>query len=373
MIGTNIGGYRVDAKLGEGGMGEVWVGVHPAIGKRVAIKVLREEHSRNAELVSRFFREARATQLLAHPGCVEIIDTGRLADGRGFLVMALLEGQSLKDRIARGRMTLPLVVGIARQIADVLQAAHNKGIIHRDLKPENVHILPDDGDPSGVRVKVLDFGVAKLTEGDVQKMTNPNALIGTPAYMAPEQCKGAQFIDAQSDIYSLGCILFEMACGRPPFVGRGFGEYLMAHLTQPVPAPSSLAQVDARLERVIVRALAKEKQQRHRSMGELIQDLDNIVRPSSPSRPMRVANANAATLMAVDAATVMNAAEAATVRNLSVPESLKRAAPQPRPTPQRTSGQRPAAKRDGTAFAVWFVVGLGAVALIGAVAWLLLH
>jgi eukaryotic-like serine/threonine-protein kinase len=287
MIGTVVSGYRIDGKLGEGGMGEVYAATHELMGKRVAIKVLRYEHSQNADVVARFFKEARAAMLLNHPGCVDIIDTGRLDDGRGYIVMALLEGQSLKDRIAQGQMPAATVVAIARQVADVLHTAHAKGIIHRDLKPENVFVAPDEADPSGVRVKVLDFGVAKLSEGGVV-MTNPNAIIGTPAYMSPEQCKGARFVDTQSDIYSLGCMMYEMVAGRTPFVCRGFGDYLIAHLSAPVPAPSTLAPVDARLERVIMRALAKEKPERQASMAAVIAELDALNLPHAASQATTV-------------------------------------------------------------------------------------
>jgi eukaryotic-like serine/threonine-protein kinase len=152
MLGTTIGGYRLERKLGEGGMGEVYVGVHELIGKRVAVKVLREEHSQNVELVNRFFKEARATALLAHSGCVDIIDTGRTPAGRGYIIMTLLEGESLKDRLARERLAPVVQLSIARQIADVLAAAHDKGIIHRDIKPENVFLVGDEAAPSRVRV-----------------------------------------------------------------------------------------------------------------------------------------------------------------------------------------------------------------------------
>jgi eukaryotic-like serine/threonine-protein kinase len=279
MIGTQVGGYRIESKLGEGGMGEVYAASHALMGKRVAVKVLRAEHSHNGDVVNRFFREARATALLNHPGCVDIIDTGRLEDGRAYLVMSLLEGESLKDRLVRERLRAPTLISITRQIADVLSAAHQKGIIHRDLKPDNVFLVPDGGDPSGVRAKVLDFGVAKLADGFAGAPTNPSAIIGTPAYMSPEQCKGAAFVDSQSDIYSLGCMMFEMACGRPPFVCQGFGDYLMAHWSTPVPRPSSFAPVDAALERVILRALAKTKEERHGTMAELIAELDAVERP----------------------------------------------------------------------------------------------
>jgi eukaryotic-like serine/threonine-protein kinase len=278
VIGTQISGYHVDAKLGEGAMGEVFVATNQLLGKRVAIKVLRLEHSQNADVVNRFFREARATAMLNHPGCVDVIDSGRLPDGRGFIIMALLEGESLRDRLARERLRPAVQIAIARQLADTLSVAHDKGIIHRDLKPDNVFLVSDASDPSGVRVKVLDFGVAKLSQdAGPNMMTSPHAIIGTPAYMSPEQYQGATLADAQSDIYSLGCVMFEMACGRTPFVGRVFGDYLLAHLTAPVPAPSSLANVPPALERVIVRALSKSKQDRQRSMAELVTELDGLV------------------------------------------------------------------------------------------------
>jgi serine/threonine-protein kinase len=390
MIGATIGGYRLDRKLGEGGMGDVYVGVHALIGKRVAVKVLREEHSRNLDLINRFFKEARATAMLQHPGTVDIIDTGRLPDGRGFIIMTLLEGESLKDRLARERLAPVVQMAVARQIADVLATAHSKGIIHRDLKPENVFLLQDDAAPSRVRVKVLDFGVAKLTDNSGQAATNPNALIGTPQYMAPEQCKGAAYVDTQSDIYALGCIMYEMACGRPPFVCRGFGDYLMAHLTQTPAAPSSLATLDPRLERIIVKALAKEKSARQRSMSDVMSELDALTPGGS--------HASAATVMAQ--ATLLaprGSHEMETVKGLNVPPELLvkpqspahlRAQPQAQPQPQphaqsQMNRPQPIAsspsqknrltppKKSNTL--LWVAMGAVAAAIAGAVTWLVMH
>jgi serine/threonine-protein kinase len=387
MIGTTIGGYLLERKLGEGGMGDVFVGVHTLIGKRVAVKVLREEHSRNLDLINRFFKEARATAMLAHPGCVDIIDTGRLPDGRGYIVMTLLEGESLKDRLARERPAPVVQMAVARQIADVLATAHHKGIIHRDLKPENVFLLADQAAPSHVRVKVLDFGVAKLTDlTPGQAATNPNALIGTPQYMAPEQCKGAAYVDTQSDIYALGCIMYEMACGRPPFVCRGFGDYLMAHLTQTPAAPSTLATLDPRLERIIVKALAKEKTARQRSMGELMKELDALAPSTS--------NANAATMMAQPATLVAprQSHELETVKGLNVPPELLvkpqspahlRASQSGRPPAQAQAPQavgvsqsgkvRVQGQRGGSRVLLWVAAGAVAAAIAGAVTWLIMH
>jgi serine/threonine protein kinase len=383
MIGTTIGGYRLDKKLGEGGMGDVYVGVHALIGKRVAVKVLREEHSRNLDLINRFFKEARATAMLAHPGCVDIIDTGRLPDGRGYIVMTLLEGENLKDRLARERLAPVVQMAIARQIADVLALAHSKGIIHRDLKPENVFLLADEAAPSRVRVKVLDFGVAKLADNSAgQQATNPNALIGTPAYMAPEQCKGAVYVDTQSDIYALGCIMYEMACGRPPFVCRGFGDYLMAHLTQTPPAPSSLSTLDPRLERIIVKALAKEKSGRQRSMAEVMTELDALA--------PHAAAPNAATVMGTAATLVARPShEQETVKGLNVPPELLVKPQSPahlRASPSQQSGRpqpiasSPSGKmritpppRSSRSALLWVAAGAVAAAIAGAVTWLVMH
>ena len=382
MVGTTIGGYRLDKKLGEGGMGDVYVGVHALMGKRVAVKVLREEHSRNLDLINRFFKEARATAMLAHPGCVDIIDTGRIPDGRGYIIMTLLEGESLKDRLARERPAPVVQMAIARQIADVLVAAHAKGIIHRDLKPENVFLLADEAAPARVRVKVLDFGVAKLADNTAgQQATNPNALIGTPAYMAPEQCKGAVYVDTQSDIYSLGCIMYEMACGRPPFVCRGFGDYLMAHLTQTPPAPSSLTTLDPRWERVIVKALAKEKVARQRSMAELIAEIDALAPNTS--------HANAATVMGQPATLVARGShELETVKGLHVPPEMLQKPQSPahlrasqpgtrppslQPQPASTSQKMRVAQGGSRSIMLWVAAGAVAAAIAGAVTWLVMH
>src|SRR5581483_8310019 len=262
LIGSEIGSYRVDGKLGQGGMGEVFTATQPLIGKRVAIKVLLPAHSERPELVERFFREARATALLNHPGTVNIFDTGTLPDGRAYLVMDLLEGQSLSARQFSGPITPPELYSIGRQVADVLDAAHAKGILHRDLKPDNVFLIADKLEPGGVRVKLLDFGIAKLLDATAAVKTKTTAILGTPPYMSPEQCRGAGFTDKPTDVYALGCILFEMCCGRTPFVAKGFGDYLAMHVMDAPPKPSSLAPCDPRLEALILRALAKDAAER---------------------------------------------------------------------------------------------------------------
>jgi serine/threonine-protein kinase len=184
-----IGSYRIVRKLGQGGMGEVFEAVHETIERRVAIKLLRPERARNAAAAARFFNEARAVNRIDHPGLVQVSDYGETPDGSIYIVMELLRGETLGQRLARrGRLGLAEVLLLCRQVASVLVAVHEKGIIHRDLKPDNMMFVPDPDTPGGERVKLLDFGIAKLTlEGDAARVrTSTDMLIGTPVYMSPE-------------------------------------------------------------------------------------------------------------------------------------------------------------------------------------------
>jgi eukaryotic-like serine/threonine-protein kinase len=209
--GVNGGGvfgqYRVTDVLGEGGMGVVYAAEHMLLGRPAAVKLLLPELSRKQEIVQRFFNEARAATAIRHPGIVEIYDFGWTTDGAGFIVMELLEGETLRTRRKKGRMPWPAALAVTRQIAGALGAAHAKGIVHRDLKPDNVFLVPDPEVPGGERIKLLDFGIAKLADSPAgQHKTRTGAVIGTPTYMAPEQCRGVE-VDARPDLYALGCIL----------------------------------------------------------------------------------------------------------------------------------------------------------------------
>ncbi|MFO0577260.1 MAG: serine/threonine-protein kinase [Polyangia bacterium] len=188
MIGQYIGGYRILRVLGEGGMGVVYEGVREDIGGSAAIKVLRSEYALQPELAARFFNEARAANLVNHPGIVKVFDYGQLPSGVAFLAMEFLEGESLYKRLQReARLSEAESLRLGRQIASALAAAHEKQVVHRDLKPENVFIVPDAEAAGGERAKILDFGIAKLTamqQGPVR--TNTNMLMGTPIYMSPE-------------------------------------------------------------------------------------------------------------------------------------------------------------------------------------------
>jgi serine/threonine protein kinase len=291
MIGETLGSYVIEQAIGAGGMGEVFLGVHRRIGRRVAIKLLLPEYSASPALLGRFFTEARATSLINHPGIVQILDCDVHPSGRAYIIMEYLHGESLRTALARvGPMVndLPSVVSIVAQGAEAVGAAHEKGIVHRDLKPDNMFLLA--GTERGrIRVKVLDFGVAKLLASDSGKNgmsnTRTGSLLGTPLYMSPEQCRSAGHVDHRSDVYSLGCICFEMLCGRPPFMGQGVTDLLIAHASHTPPSPSSLGiNLPDPLERLVMNMLAKDPGDRPSTMGEVASMLLAMVDWLPPAR-----------------------------------------------------------------------------------------
>ncbi|HEX3758160.1 MAG TPA: protein kinase [Kofleriaceae bacterium] len=282
MAGEVFGSYRVVDEIGRGGMGAVYLAEHALLGRQAAIKVLLREMSHRPDLVTRFFNEARAATAVKHPGIVEIYDFGYAADGSAYIVMEFLQGESLASRLRRtGPFLESRAAALCRQVAGGLGAAHAKGIVHRDLKPDNIFVVPDADIAEGERPKILDFGIAKLAseQSAGQSMTRTGMVMGTPAYMAPEQCKGAGQVDARSDLYALGCILYEMVSGRPPFVAEGAGEVMALHIFSAPPPPRAFAPVSAALEQVILRALAKDPDHRFRSAEEMAAALQ-AVQPS---------------------------------------------------------------------------------------------
>jgi serine/threonine-protein kinase len=247
---------------------------HPFIDRKVAIKVLRASLANDPSVVHRFFNEAKAASAIHHPNIIEILDVGLLPDNRTpYLTMELLEGENVSKRIKRSLLTAQEAVDIALQTASAVAAAHAQGIVHRDLKPENL-FLARDPRTGKTLVKVLDFGIAKLRgplSGDDGVRTQTGALMGTPPYMSPEQCRGISGeVDHRTDVYALGIILYEMLCGAPPFVGEGFGDVLVQHLTRaPDPPRSRNASIPGSLERIILRALAKTIAQRYATMSDM--------------------------------------------------------------------------------------------------------
>jgi serine/threonine-protein kinase len=281
VVGRTLGNYRLLEVLGKGGMGVVYRGEHSLLGRQAAIKVLRTELSRRADIVARFFNEARATSQVRHPSIVSCLDFGHDRGGSAYIVMELLEGENVRDRLDREEcLPWTRAITIARQVASALGAAHRLGVVHRDLKPDNIFLVEDADVVGGERAKVLDFGIAKLADetgvGNVFK-TRTGSLIGTPVYMSPEQCRGAGQVDERTDIYSLGCVLYQMVCGRPPFVGEGHGDLITMHMTVPPKPPRQLEPtVPEWLEHVILRMLLKNPDDRHGDMAEVIADLERL-------------------------------------------------------------------------------------------------
>jgi eukaryotic-like serine/threonine-protein kinase len=223
LAGTEVGEYRIEGKIGEGGFGTVYQAIHPLIGKKAAIKVLAREYSSNREMVSRFVSEARAVNTIRHTNIIDIFSFGTLDDGRHYFVMELLEGGTLDGFVVNdGPMEPALAITVLRGVARALDAAHDKGIVHRDLKPENIYLTFDEeGRPVA---KLLDFGIAKLT-GEAKAIsghkTRTGAPIGTPQYMSPEQCVGTE-VDERCDVYAFGVLAYELLTGKPPFTHSSF-------------------------------------------------------------------------------------------------------------------------------------------------------
>ena len=252
-------------------MGVVYLAEHPVIGKKVALKAIHPELSRNAEVVSRFVTEAKSVNQIGHEHIVDIADFGTTPGGEFYFIMEYLQGEALSDRLKHeGHLDATRAMVIGAQIADALDASHEHGIIHRDLKPENIFLLQRGG--SKDFVKVLDFGLAKLvdTEEKVSHKTRAGSVMGTPYYMAPEQCEGKTEIDHRADIYSLGVLMFEMLTGKVPFGGDGYGEIIVKHITMPPPSVRSLVpELSPELDLILFRALAKDRTQRFQTMAEL--------------------------------------------------------------------------------------------------------
>jgi serine/threonine-protein kinase len=285
LLGTVLADrYRIERKLGEGGMGAVYLARHVILEKIVALKILHDEYARRRELVERFLHEAKAASRIRHEHVIDITDFGETASKNVFFAMEYLEGHDLASELDRGPMEWPRIKRIMLQLCAALQAAHEAGIIHRDLKPENIYLVERLGNPDFV--KVLDFGVAKLTdpsglgveEPRERRLTRTGMVFGTPEYMSPEQARGEK-PDIRVDVYATGCILFELVTGDVPFRGDNFMGVLTKHLFDPLPR---LAERTDRtdyppgLQEVVTQALAKDKEQRFASMNELAVAIDTL-------------------------------------------------------------------------------------------------
>jgi serine/threonine-protein kinase len=290
LLGTTLGGHlHITDLLGEGAMGIVYRGVDTTSLREVAVKVLQPSLVSHPEVVARFYREGAAASRVDHENTVRMLGRG---EDRGvhYLVMELLDGQSLHDVLtAEGRIAQARAARLIAQICGALAVAHERGIVHRDLKPENIMISGGPGVPGGEQAKLLDFGIAKKVAPalprlapvedsfSTQDLTACGALVGTPEYMAPEQCRG-QAVDARTDVYACGVMLYRLVTGRPPFTAEHLLEICQLHLGEPPRPPSELLPgLHPALEATILRAMAKDPAERQQSARELRDDLQRVL------------------------------------------------------------------------------------------------
>jgi serine/threonine-protein kinase len=296
LVGTVFADrYRIIRRIGEGGMGVVYEAEHVVIEKRVAVKLLRDTYAGRQDVLERFKQEAKSASRIGHENIVDITDFGETPSHGVFFVMEFLEGCDLADVLRETRI-VPVDRGVAitTQVCRGLSAAHSKGIIHRDMKPENIFLAARDGQKDFV--KILDFGIAKMSElGDTnpgRKLTKTGMIFGTPEYMSPEQAAGKP-LDHRVDVYSVGIILYEMFAGRVPFTGESFMGILTKHMFEPPPTMRSLnpqLSIPASLEGVIMKCIAKDPTHRYAGMGELLEDVQRAMKdphaiPTPPPMP----------------------------------------------------------------------------------------
>ncbi|MBK9035364.1 MAG: serine/threonine protein kinase [Myxococcales bacterium] len=282
LVGTTLlGRYSITRKIGQGGMGAVYEATHTLIGKRVAVKVLLDKYARKEQVVARLEQEARLASSIGHEHIIDITDFGLTEDGRTFVVMEFLEGESLAELLNReGPLPEQRIVDIAWQIASALGAAHAKGIVHRDVKPDNVFLLRrKDKD----FVKVVDFGISKsmrssdVGDDDSPRLTQTGMVLGTPLYMSPEQARGDEELDARIDIYALGVILYELATGHVPFTGTNYLAIISQVLNDEPKTPRALRpELSDEFENIVLKALAKERSERYQSTDAIITDLSAL-------------------------------------------------------------------------------------------------
>jgi serine/threonine-protein kinase len=308
LIGQTLAGkYRIDKLIKTGGMGSVYCGKHVLMDKTVAVKVLRPSLAVDDAVVARFSREAKAASRISHPHAVSVTDFGEAENGVVFLVMEYLDGRTLKEIIvSEGRFTLERAVEIVRQVAGALDAAHGQGVVHRDLKSDNIMLSQTNG---GDWAKVLDFGIAKIQQAEGVRdvdITEANLVVGTPQYMSPEQCSQTGPLDARSDIYSLGVIIYEMLAGFVPFTGESPTVIMMKQVQDPPPSIlSARPELPAAAEDIVKRALAKQPVDRFQTAGDLSAALSSLVATTGEaarvSGPIKAADTVAnAPVMGVD-------------------------------------------------------------------------
>jgi hypothetical protein len=321
LVGTLVGRYRLVGVLGKGGMGCVYEGVHEDSGNRVAVKVIFDAYAGDADMAARFFAEARSANAIRHDGIVKVLDVIALPDRRPAIVMDLVEGSTLRDAITGGAVPLRAILEVIAQVLDTVGAAHAAGIVHRDLKPENILVAKNG------RAKVLDFGIAKLMNpapGQPVARTRTGAALGTPEYMAPEQISGGA-VDARTDIYAMGVVLFEVVTGKRPFEGASDFELMRAHLERPPPSIKAWApSIPDEVEHVIAVALSKAPGDRFQKASAMATALRTAAaRVGSDALPGRGGRLDAATAPAKRGSG--DASDRATVRERGRSDANERA------------------------------------------------
>ncbi len=294
---SHIGRYELTGKIGHGSFGVVYTAHDTELEREVALKILNPSHHGDADALHRFLREARAAARIAHPGIVTVHDCGRYSPSGGelegdelaYIAMELLGGESLTERLDRvGRLRPRDAAEVVRQVASALDAAHRADVLHRDLKPDNVFLVPDPAVPCGERAKVLDFGLAKIGSS---RHTRMGSVFGTPLYMSPEQCRSSGGIDARSDIYALGCILFELLAGRTPFEGAIY-EVVERQQHEAAPRVAELAPgIPPALDALVAEMLEKDPDDRPPTMADVVLRLEDVL--ASPEARVEVQPARA--------------------------------------------------------------------------------
>jgi len=277
LSGREIDGrYRIENLIGVGGMGSVYRATRVLIGDEVAIKILHTERVTDPHAAERFRREAQAAARLKHPNAVSVYDFGISADGLQYLVMELIEGQSLREVMKQqGALSPVMAAEVTSQVCAALDEAHRQNIVHRDIKPDNITL---NSTPSGLRVKVLDFGIAKLRDDTASHLTQTGSVMGTPHYMSPEQCLGEE-LDARADIYSMGIVIYEMLCGRVPFNSPISTAVVVQHVNQPPPPLRSFdPDIPVQIETVVLRALEKRPDSRPQTATALGREMNRAVK-----------------------------------------------------------------------------------------------
>src|SRR5438128_1593848 len=281
LVGRTIGHYKISKRIGTGGMGEVYLATDITAGRKAALKLLPVRFTGDAERLKRFQQEARAVVGLNHPNILTVYEIGEDHETH-YIASELIEGETLRQRLMRGRMELSEAVDVVIQVASALAAAHESGIVHRDIKPENIMLRPDG------YVKVLDFGIAKLAESAFAEATadgtgsmtlaetNLGSILGTVRYMSPEQACGAQ-VDKTTDIWSLGVVLYEMLTGHVPFTGDTPQDVMFSILEkEPPPVTRYIARAPAELQQIVSKTLRKDRRERYQSAGELLEALKDL-------------------------------------------------------------------------------------------------